>query len=274
VKTETLDQKKARRAVVARGKVRDRRRFKLTPVPLGEGGVEASPNATGTIFPSRVFEVGDESVLKDGAHNSKIGGDVLVGRLKGAKIFTLTLEERATCPRTCEVWTSCYGNSMPHSRRWKHGETFEKRLVQEVSALCAQHEKVLIRLHILGDFYSTGYVSVWDWLLHAHPNLYVFGFTAHTLHARGNLSNEPARIALALSRTRQRMPDRFCIRESGYCGPWGSFVIDFPTEMPRLGTAVVCPEQRTAMNGEGKADHCGNCGLCWAGDTPIVFVKH
>ena len=38
--------------------------------------------------------------------------------------------------------------------------------------------------------------------------------------------------------------------------------------------AVVCPEQRTAVNGEGKADHCGNCGLCWAGDTPIVFVKH
>lgn len=42
----------------------------------------------------------------------------------------------------------------------------------------------------------------------------------------------------------------------------------------RRAVAAVCPEQRTAMNGEGKADHCGNCGLCWAGDTPIVFVQH
>lgn len=265
MKTETLDQKKARRAVAARAKVRDRRRFKLTPVPLGEGGVVASSDATGTIFPSRVFEVGDESVLKDGAHNSKIGGDVLVGRLKGARIFTLTLEERATCPRSCEVWTSCYGNSMPHSRRWKHGPAFEKKLTEEVASLCEQHEKVLIRLHILGDFYSMQYVWVWNMLLAEHPNLYVFGFTAHEFKSD---------IGESLSYLRARHEGRFFIRESGYCGPWGSFVIDFPTEMPRLGTAVVCPEQRTAMNGEGKADHCGNCGLCWAGDTPIVFVKH
>ena len=267
MKTETLDQKKARRAVVAREKVvkiRDRRRFKLTPVPLGEGGVEAAPDATGTIFPSRVFEVGDESVLKDGAHNSKIGGDVLVGRLKGAKIFTLTPEERATCPRSCEVWTSCYGNSMPHSRRWKRGLVLERKLIEEVDALCAQHEKVLIRLHVLGDFYSVEYVRLWDWLLQAHPNLYVFGFTAHR---KGTEIGDYLELM-------RKGNERFFVRTSGYCGPWGSFVIDFPTEMPRLGTAVVCPEQRTAMNGEGKADHCGNCGLCWAGDTPIVFVKH
>jgi len=264
MKHETLDQKKARRAEVARGKIRDRRRFKLTPVPTGEGGIVARANAVGTIFPSRVFDVTDEAVLKDGAHNSKIGGDVLVGRLAGAKIFTLTLEERATCPRSCAVWTECYGNAMPHSRRWKHGLAFERKLAEEVADLCRQHDKVLIRLHVLGDFYSLGYLGLWKTLLERHRNLYVFGFTAHRLD-----SALGAWVA-----TLRQDTNRFFVRHSGYCGPWGSFVIDFPTEKPKLGTAVVCPEQRTAMNGGGKADHCGNCGLCWAGDTPIVFVEH
>ena len=48
-----------------------------------------------------------ENVLKCGRNNSKIGGDVLVGRLRGARIFTLTLEERATCPRSCAMWRAC-----------------------------------------------------------------------------------------------------------------------------------------------------------------------
>lgn len=266
MKTETIDQKKARRAVVAREKVvkiRDRRRFKLTPIPTGEGGVVASADATGTIFPSRVFDVADESVLKDGAHNSKIGGDVLVGRLKGAKVFTLTLEERATCPRSCDLWSSCYGNSMPHSRRWRHGPAFEAKLAEEVAALCAQHETVLIRLHVLGDFYSEDYVRLWGEMLFQHPNLHVFGFTAW-----GPFTAIGARIVGL------RHSGRFSIRNSGHCGEWGSFTIDFPTEKPRLGDAVVCPEQRAAMNGTGKADHCGACGLCWAGNAAIVFIMH
>jgi hypothetical protein len=266
MKIETIDQKKARRAVAARkkvGEIRDRRRFKLTPVPTGGGGVIAPADATGTIFPSRVFDTSDENVLKDGAHNSKIGGDVLVGRLKGAKVFTLTLEERATCPRSCAVWQQCYGNSMPHSRRWRHGPAFEAKLTGEVAALCAEHKTVLIRLHILGDFYSEAYVALWGELLSRHPNLHVFGFTAW-----GPATAIGARI-VALRRN-----GRFSIRNSGVCGEWGSFTIDFPTEKARLGDAVVCPEQRAAMNGTGRADHCGACGLCWAGSAAIVFVEH
>lgn len=262
---ETIDQRKARRAEGARAKVRDRRRFKLTPVPTGEGGVVAPAEAKGTIFTSRVFDLTDDPVLKDGAHNSKIGGDVLVGRLRGAKIFTLTLEERATCPKSCALWQTCYGNSMPHSRRWRHGPELEARIEQEVAALCAQHELVLIRLHILGDFYSTSYVAMWRRMLIRHRGLHVFGFTAW-----------PARseIGAAIARVRTWNPERFAIRHSGTAGEWGSFTIDFPTEKNRLGDAVVCPEQRAAMNGEGKADHCGACGLCWSGASAIVFVEH
>lgn len=179
----TLDAKKAERAERAVAKVRDRRRFKATPVPTGDPAKALTPDHPAavegrTLFPSRVMIPSDaEPVLKDGASSSKIGGDVLVGRLKGAKILTLTLEERATCPRSCALWLSCYGGGMQFARRWKHGPELEARIADEVAAACAVGP-VLVRLHVLGDFYSVEYVELWWELLNRHPNLHAFGFTA------------------------------------------------------------------------------------------------
>gem|GEM_PF-5460147 len=160
--------------------VKDRRRFMSTPVPMGEPQVLASADSTRTIFPDRVFTPdGEELVLKDGCNNSKIGGDVLVGWLKGAYIATLTLEERATCPRSCLMWRGCYGNSMHFARRWTAGPDLERQIVDEVTMACAKNERVLIRLHVLGDFYSIDYLQMWADLLDEHENLFIFGFTAH-----------------------------------------------------------------------------------------------
>jgi len=39
-----------------------------------------------------------DRLLKGGENNRKIGGDVTKGRLRGAKVFTLTLEERRDLP--------------------------------------------------------------------------------------------------------------------------------------------------------------------------------
>lgn len=257
--------KRAARMETALELIRDRRRFKLTPVPTGETRVFAPEGAKRTMFPSRVSTPGPGPVLKDGCHSSKIGGDVLVGRLKGAKIFTLTLEERATCPKTCAHWRSCYGNNMQFSDRWKHGAALERRLDAEVRELCAKHHLVLIRLHVLGDFYSFGYLSLWARLLDEFPNLHVFGFTAWTPNTK---------IGGGIVRLRDVYPDRFAVRQSGTCGRWGAFTIDFPTERNRIGDAVICPEQRDAMSGGKRGIHCGSCGLCWAGNTAIAFVEH
>jgi hypothetical protein len=72
---------------------------------------------------------------------------------------------------------------------------------------------------------------------------------------------------------RKEFGERFSIRHSGRTGIWGSAVIDFPTEQPRIGDAVICPEQFEANNGkEGR--RCGNCALCWQSDLPIIFVRH
>jgi hypothetical protein len=51
--------------------------------------------------------------------NIKLGKKVTKGHLKGARIFTLTLEERATCDSECEHWLDCYGNNMPFGHRFK-----------------------------------------------------------------------------------------------------------------------------------------------------------
>lgn len=255
-----------KRAEVA--KIRDRRRFKQAPVATGEIGRLAPPEVERTIFPNTVAgpaDAPDEPILKDGQHSSKIGGDVLIGHLRGAKIFTLTLEERATCPRSCGHWCSCYGNGMPHARRWAGGPDFEARLAHEVADLCARHSRVLIRLHILGDFYSPAYVRLWGALLRAHEGLWTFGFTGWP---------ESSGIGAEIARTRGRFGARFSIRHSGRSGRWGSFTIDFPTERNRLGDAVVCPEQRHAIEAPERRTHCGSCGLCWAGDAPIVFIEH
>jgi len=258
--------KKKLRATRDAKKVRDRRRFKVTSVPLGQPNRLMPADSTGPKFQTKVLEPdGSEWVLKDGRHNSKIGGDVLVGRLRGARIFTLTLPERTTCPRSCPMWRGCYGNSMPHSRRWKPGKELELQLCDEVYSLCSVHEKVLIRLHVLGDFYSFDYLKIWAQLLDEYENLFVFGFTAW----------EPdTQIGSGVGRLRGAYPDRFMIRHSGRTGTWGSFTIDFPTDKKKIGDAIVCPEQLDAMDGGEKSRHCGNCAVCWSTDKPIVFVEH
>lgn len=264
-------QKRMARQEKALQRVKDRRRFKHTPVPTGSPARALSPDSDAirdgrTMFPSRVFEVTrDETVLKDGASQSKIGGDVLVGRLKGARILTLTLEERATCPRTCQVWSTCYGNGMQYARRWRSGRALEAKIAAELHEYCRIHKTVLVRLHILGDFYSDEYLLLWRDLLTVHRNLHVFGFTAH---------QPSSRMGEAIACMREEFGLRFAMRHSGRTGEWGSFTIDFPTERKMIGDAVVCPEQRDAMDGGGRGIHCGNCAICWSSGAPVCFVEH
>lgn len=245
-------------------KVADRRRFQTGNVAGGSYSRLAPAGLDRTEFLSRLRDPTDGPVLKDGRHSQKIGGDVLVGRLKGARVFTLTLEERATCPVTCKHWRGCYGGNMPHSRRFRHGPALEVALAREVAELCAGHGLVLIRLHILGDFYSVRYVRLWEKLLRRHPNLTVFGFTARL---------PGTRIGAAIAALREAMPRRFMIRESGRTGRWGAFDITDPFPEKTIGDALVCPEQRENNLG-CSTRHCSNCAACWSCDRPIAFIRH
>ena len=147
-----------------------------------------------TIFPSRVVDVKDSPrLLVSGMNNRKIGRKVVKGEWAGMPIYTLTLEERATCPTYCPTWATCYGNGMHWPRRHRHGPELEMGIRLELRDLAEKHPLGFVaRLHVLGDFYSQNYVGLWIKLLADHDALHIFGYTAragddiadHPLHRR------------------------------------------------------------------------------------------
>lgn len=249
--------------------LRDNRRIKVGVPATGKIRTKPmSKNSKRTVYPSKVLWVElnqTRKILSDGKNHRKIGGAVLVGHLKGAKIMALSLEERATCPTTCGFWTTCYGNNMPHTNRWKVDKNFYHQLHSEIHDLCQKHEKVLIRLHVLGDFPDIKYLDFWHEMIDQYENLHIFGFTAW---------EEGTEIGDEIIGLRKMKPDRWAVRTSGHVGEWGSFTIDFPTEKTMIGGGVVCPEQLDANNDGSKEKHCGNCAVCWQTSHPIVFVEH
>ena len=116
------------------------------------------------LFANRVRSAGDVvRVIKPGLYSRKIGGTVAKGPRRGWSIFTLTLPERATCPRSCAAYASCYGNRMNFADRIKPDAAFEKAFWDELVDLQAENPRgFLLRLHVLGDFYSEAYVDLID----------------------------------------------------------------------------------------------------------------
>lgn len=206
-----------------------------------------------TIFPSTVTDPRHSPrLLVSGMNQRKIGRVITKGRWKSFPIYTLTLEERATCPRSCGEWSTCYGNNMHMSRRHVAGLALEARLIDEVVDLSRKHPAgFAVRLHILGDFYSPAYVDLWGALLAEVPQLHVFGFTAR---------EQDSQIGALIGALNSANPDRCHIRLSGV----GSLVIDQIEDSRH----VVCPVQT------GKTDCCGTCGLCWTMARPVEFVRH
>lgn len=202
-----------------------------------------------TIFPSRRRDaVG--TLLKSGANQRKLGSRVVKGKWDGMPIFSLTLEERGTCPRTCRHWRNCYGNHMPFAKRYNAGEELELKLREELEALSEKYPKgFVVRLHILGDFYSVHYVAEWGRWMQRFPNLHVFGYTARWGDD----------IATMLQMVRQAFPERWWIRWSNH---------DEERWLSTGESGITCPVQT------GKTDCCGTCALCWTIEKPIRFLVH
>jgi hypothetical protein len=200
------------------------------------------------------------NVLVSGHSNVKIGRDVRKGHLRGYWIYTLTLEERRTCPSTCGHWQSCYGNNMPFASRVEHGPELLERIESEVAALLATRGRrgILVRLHALGDFYSAGYVDFWGRLLAKHPRLAIFGYTAR----------EPSTaIGRAVARLSMTYGDRASIRWSGGTAEMNC-AVSIVSEADRPANAFVCPEQT------GKTRCCATCGACWSTTKNVAFLEH
>lgn len=236
-------------------------RFANRPLSDGKRAVTLHPTHPAardgrTLFPGRVIHAGDtDRVLKSGHNQRKIGAVIRKGAWSGMPVYTLTLEERATCPRTCHHWLSCYGNGMPWPHRHRAGPELEASIAHDLVQLAAEHDRFAVRLHILGDFYALRYVALWgDWL-HAHPGLHVWGYTAW---------RQSTPLGLAIAALGKRFPDRWFIRVSRRRAI-GTGIEAVGEESPG---AIVCPAQT------GRTQNCGTCALCWSTRRPIVFHDH
>lgn len=200
-----------------------------------------------------------ERLLKSGEHSRKIGKVGTKGEWKGKPLFTLTLEERATCPRTCREWSTCYGNNMHHltvQRVFDDGH-LPLRLEAELVHLAAINPQgFVVRLHVLGDFYSVDYVRFWSTMLDRLSQLSVFGFTARL---------PGTEIGDAVIAMMQRHDARAMIRFSGggkdlLC----SEVVNSIDE----ARGLPCPAQHDPER------CCATCALCVSSDRTISFLRH
>lgn len=203
-------------------------------------------------------------VLMPGKYTAKLGSVVSRGRWAKLPVYYLTLEERATCPRSCKVWDLCYGNNMHRVKRFSHVDeaaltsAVDRDLARLHPANRRKPEGLVVRLHELGDFFSVSYVDWWAVALLRYPGLRVFGFTSWP---------PDSEIGAAVHAINAAEPDRWRVRFSARpdMGPHGA-VVAFPGLPEPSG--VRCPEQT------GRTESCATCGLCWTMDPPVVFAAH
>lgn len=221
-----------------------------------------------TKFPKSV-SAPDRNILVSGHNNIKIGRDVRKGHLRGYWIYTLSLEERKTCPSSCQHWQSCYGNNMPFAKRVDHtAPDFLDTLAAALDRLCNPpqghagrrpiRKGVLVRLHALGDFYSTQYVDFWCKMLAKYPNLAIYGYT-------GRLSGTA--IGWMVNEMNRLYPRRSMIRFSNG-GMSEMCTVSIGREDSRPAGAFICPEQT------GKTLGCDTCGACWGTRRNVAFLEH
>lgn len=246
---------------VSRGEVKRSKRGRQ-PRLIAEGLAPGYVVEGRTKFPTRVMRVDEmPTLLVSGHSNVKIGRDVRKGHLKGYWIYTLSLEERATCPTTCKHWQSCYGNNMPFAKRVNHrDEKFLASLEAEIAKLLRTRGRrgILIRLHALGDFYSPAYVAFWDRMLRDNPALSIFGYTAW---------KSGTATGWAIKELVDAWGERAMIRFSDGGYKTMSTVSIASKEACPPG-AFVCPEQT------GQTRCCATCGACWSTKKNVAFIAH
>ena len=223
---------------------------------------------TGTRYQKSKKPLADyrHAVLKNSS-NKKLKQKITKGSFKGYKIKTLTLEERATCWAGCSHWATCYGNNMPFGHRLEHGPELEKRIAAELGAHFQNDSAVglLVRLHVLGDFYSVGYVHLWDALLQLYPKLAIWGYTHHHPDSPDEHSRA---IGQAIAGVYEKHKKRFSVRWSDR--PELAFSANSAElAQPIKGQSFICPEQTGAAGG------CADCALCWEQpDRDVIFLTH
>lgn len=211
-----------------------------------------------TIHPRTVKQPTETTLLKPASANKKLGSGSSVvskGKWAGMPMYQLSLQERATCPSSCQQWVDCFGNNMAFAHRIDHTHPdFFDILRSEVNVLTRKYKHgVVIRPHVVGDYFSPEYAATWIELTADHPNLHIFGFTAHT----------PDSLIGRMIREWNKNP-RVWVRFSN-AGDNPDVLV---ANVADKGPGIPCPEQT------GKTESCLTCGLCWSTTKPINFQEH
>jgi hypothetical protein len=212
---------------------------------------------TASIYQKSLRDPGSARLLKPGSNNAKLGFKITSRNWKGKRLYSLTLEERTTCPESCHHWDDCYGNNMPFAHRFRT-PNIDLFLEREIEELMQKHkEGIVIRLHVLGDFFSVDYVLFWEEMMFKHPKLCLFGYTAR---------RSGTYIGRAIQTMNRHFSERCVIRSSRnneYDSEW-SYASDESFE----GKSFDCPEQTD------KVASCAACGLCWTTTKTVRFLSH
>ena len=216
-----------------------------------------APMRVSTRYQKSIRPVKGNTILKPGRNNKKLGFKITSKRWKGKKLYSLTLTERDTCPTSCHHWEDCYGDNMPFAHRFSI-EGLEQKLETELAALIESNPSgIVVRLHVLGDFYSIDYVKFWEEMLFKHPSLCLFGYTGR---------EEDSAIGEAIWLLNNRFNERCVIRYSRSKSFEGSNL--YAAEESFEGASFDCPEQT------GKVKSCADCGLCWTTNKTVRFLSH
>lgn len=211
----------------------------------------------GVFRPTRLIEKA-EAVIADhvvGGRESRPARVIRVVPLGRRKVITIATSTKTLIAEGFFVH-NCYGNSMNWPVRIQPGPLLERRLEGELRALVRRHGRILVRLHVLGDFFSRRYVAFWARMLAELPGLHVFGYTA--------------RNGCAIARDIERMngQPRCWIRFSDGSEDQFRAVTIETVEQGLEAGAIVCPAQTD------KTGCCSTCALCWSTPKTIAFLRH
>ena len=225
---------------------------------------KAIVNAT-TLYNASKFTIRDVSnykhkVLK-ASTNIKLGKKVTKGKLKGMKMYTLTLIERETCTDECEHYTDCFGNNMHVAHRFEVNDAFMLRLESDIHATAvANPNGFLVRLHILGDFKSVEYTLFWERMMIHYPNLHVYGYSRNHIDSKYSHVRD---IAKELIRLRSKYQERWAVRFSNKLDQEYS-----ANSRDITDKGITCLAQvKTDVS-------CSDCTLCWSSKKAIGFITH
>jgi hypothetical protein len=205
------------------------------------------------------------------SNNKKLGKQILVGRHKGKKLYSLTLVEREMgCTKNCFHWETCYGDNMPFAHRFKTNNTiiFTNILTDEINNLRKKHKNgIVLRLHVLGDFIDKYYARYWAGVLASYENVSIYGYTAH------NEKSDIGKILLEI--TKKFGFDRFAVRWSNNVNSKLNTANSTDFKPRIIGAKNVKLNSITCLEQVNKVKNCASCGLCWNSKiNQINFITH